>query len=349
MITGSIWPLTPCSFADMQTKYPNESPVLKVYPELLEFGKYHPNAPLTQQPVIKVKVTNEGAGTLSGRLVPMVSWLIPFPIEFCCQAGESSQHTIRISTGAPYEANRSTYDFDEVLLVTSNSGEHWYSSTYQLAGRNIVPVRSSPIWLFIPFSLLVLAAIIFFFVLRPTSNPSIAQNQEAPHIEMLFTQAAKTLFVQMTATAALQMPEAQQAVLIQLPSPQATSLFAPTATFTPWPFQEFTNPEILIQEYYLAVDRGDYATSWDMLSPAFQQSCCQLAGNDPFVIYTHFWDNVDKVEVRSAKLQAWDTNPAIVYVTLYYQYAQGDSFEEFRIFSLISDPVKKTLLIDQVQ
>jgi hypothetical protein len=333
----------------MQAKDPNNSPRLKVQPETLDFGKYHPNAPLTQQPVIKIKVTNDGTGRLSGRLVPMVSWLIPLPIEFSCLTGETSQHTVRISTGAPYEANRTAYEFEDVLLVTSNAGEHWYSGTYQPTGRTIVPVRSSAIWLIIPFSLVAIAAIILFLVLRPMGNTSTAQNFEAQSFELLFTQAAKTLFVEMTSTAALQKADAQQAVLIQLPSPVATSLFAPTATFTPWPFQEFTNPEIFIQDYYLAVDSGDYEKSWNMLSPAFQQSCCQLAGNDPFVIYTHFWDNIDKVEVRSAKLQAWDTNPAIVYVTIYYQYTLGDSFEEFRVFSLISDPVKQTLLIDQVQ
>ncbi|MCD4671535.1 MAG: hypothetical protein K8R77_02625 [Anaerolineaceae bacterium] len=336
----------------MFPKDPNEKPVLKVLPEAIDFGRYHPNTPLTEQPVVEIIITNTGTGTLQGRLVPAVSWLIPKPIAFSCKAGETSRHAVRISTGAPIDAHRQEYNFEEILLVSSNAGEQWFTASYQKSVRSITPGPPIRIWLFIPAALFVIAAIILFFAIRSPDNTTPSPDSNAMQAEMIFTQAAQTLFVEMTSTAALassQDQATQASISIALPTPQNTSLFAPTATFTPWPRQEYPNPEQFILAYYQAVDQGDYEKSWGMLSGEFQETCCHVAGNDPFIVYTHFWDNVEKVEVLSAYLQDWNANPAIVFVTLAYEHSRGDSFEEFHIFYLITNPQEKGLLIDQVQ
>jgi hypothetical protein len=127
----------------MYPKNPDDKPILEVQPEFLDFGSYHPNAPLTEQPVIEIKLTNTGTGTLQGRLVPAVSWLIAKPIAFFCKAGESSLHRIHLSTGAPIDPYRQEYSFEEILLVTSNSGEQWFSCSYQKSANSIVPNRST--------------------------------------------------------------------------------------------------------------------------------------------------------------------------------------------------------------
>lgn len=337
----------------MNPKNLNDKPVLHVQPETLDFGKYHPDDPLTHQPAIQVLVTNNGTGTLSGRLVPAVSWVIPYPIAFSCPAGETSQHTVKISTGAPQGADRKIYTFEEILLITSNAGEYWYPGSYVLSGRSTAPVSRSWTWLIIPVLLLGIAALILVFALRPSLTRQNAEDLAGVQAEMIFTQAAKTLFVEMTTTH--QAVEAASFTHTTLQAgqenalPQQTSEFAPTSTFTPLPRQAFPNPEQFIRDYYQAVNDGDYAQSWKMLSTEFQETCCQVAGNDPFVIYTHFWDSVEKVEVVSSYLQDWDANPAILYVTLHYQHSRGDSFDEFHIFNVIADPAGKNLLIDQVQ
>jgi hypothetical protein len=336
----------------MFPKNPDDKPVLEVQPESIDFGNFHPNAPLTDQPAAEIIVTNTGTGILQGRLVPSVSWLIPQPIAFFCKPGESSRHRIHLSTGAPIDSYRQDYNFEEILLATSNAGEHWFSCSYHKSKRSIVPGKPSMIWLLIPAALLVVAAIIFIFAIRSpnSTNGAVPQAQEA---ERIFTEAAKTLYANMTSTAILApatvVPATQASIIIPLPTQETTSEFDPTATFTPWPQQDLPNPEQFIKDYYQAVDQGDYAKSWGMLSAGFQETCCQVAGNDPFVIYTHFWDNVDSITVLSAYLQNWNTNPAEVYVTLEYQHSRGDTFEEFHVFYIVANPQGTDLLIDQVQ
>ena len=335
----------------MYPKNPDDKPILEVQPESIDFGSFHPNTPLTEQPAVEITITNIGTGVLQGRLVPTVSWLIPEPISFFCKAGETSQHRIHLSTGAPIDPYRQEYNFEETLLLTSNVGEHWFSCSYQKSARSIVTNRPTLPWLLIPAALLAIAVVIFFFAIRSSDNGTPA-NLQAREANSIYTEAVKTLYAEMTSTA-LFIPAAvqgtQASFVISLPTQEVTSEFDPTATFTPWPQQDFPNPEQFIKDYYLAVDQGEYEKSWGMLSKSFQETCCQVAGNDPFIVYTHFWDNVDRVTVLSAYLQDWNTNPAEVYVSLEYQHARGDTFEEFLVFYLITNPQGNNLLINQVQ
>ena len=335
----------------MYPKNPDDKPLLEVWPESIDFGSFHPNAPLTEQPAIEITITTAGTGILQGRLVPAVSWLIPHPIAFVCKAGETSRHRIHLSTGAPTDSYRQAYSFEESLLVTSNGGEHWFSCAYQKSAQNIIPNRSNLPWLLIPSILFAIAALIFFFAIRSPGNDTLADLQ-AREEERIYTEAASTLFVEMTTTAifANAAPQGEPAaIVIALPTQEATSEFDPTATFTPWPQQNFPNPEQFIRDYYQAINQGDYEKSWEMLSKDFQETCCQVAGNDPFVIYTHFWDNVEQITVLSAYLQDWNANPAEVYVSLEYQHSRGDTFEEFHPFYLIINPAGTNLLIDRVE
>ncbi len=300
----------------MFPKNPDDKPLLEVQPESIDFGSFHPDTPLTEQPAIDITITNTGTGILQGRLVPAVSWLIPQPIAFYCKPGEFSRHRIHLSTGAPIDPYRQTYNFEEILLITSNGGDHWFSCTYQKSARSIISNRPTIPWLLIPAVLLAIAAVIFFFAIRSSGNGTTADPQ-ASEEERIYTEAASTLFAEMTSTAIFSnaaVQGEQAAVIIALPTQEVTSEFDPTATFTPWPQQDFPNPEQFIQDYYRAVDQGEYEKSWGMLSKGFQETCCEVAGNDPFIVYTHFWDNVDSISVLSAYLQDWNTNPAEVYV-----------------------------------
>ena len=334
----------------MYPKNPDDKPILEVQPESIDFGSFHPDTPLTEQPAIEITITNTGTGILQGRLVPAVSWLIPQPIAFFCKAGETSRHRIHLSTGAPIDPYRQEYSFEEILLVTSNVGEYWFSCSYQKSARSIVTNRSTVPWLLIPAILFAIAAAIFFFASRSPGNGTITDPQARE--DRIYTEAASTLYAGLTATAIFAPPAVQgtqASFVISLPTQAVTSEFDPTATFTPWPQQDFPNPEQFIRDYYQAVDQGDYEKSWEMLSTGFQETCCQVAGNDPFVVYTHFWDNVDQVDVVSAYLQDWNTNPAEVYVSFLYKHSRGDTFEEFHVFYLITNPQGNNLLIDQVQ
>ena len=56
-----------------------------------------------------------------------------------------------------------------------------------------------------------------------------------------------------------------------------------------------------------------------------------------------------EVEVISAFLGEYDTNPAIVYVNLRYYTDKGEVVETANVFYLVADDITKTLLIDEVQ
>ena len=86
-----------------------------------------------------------------------------------------------------------------------------------------------------------------------------------------------------------------------------------------------------------------------MLSKNFQQSCCYIALNDPYQVYLNWWNTIEKVEVTSAYLQAWDTNPAEVYTSLKYTTNKGEIVEVVNDYFLIADAETKSLLIDQVK
>lgn len=335
----------------MYPKNPDDKPILEIEPQSIDFGNFRPDAPLTDQPRVEITITNTGTGILAGRLVPSVSWLIAQPIAFFCKPGESSRHKIHLSTGAPFDPYRQDYQFEETLLAVSNGGDQWLSCSYSKTVRSIVPSKPTLMWMLIPAILLLVAAGIFFFALR-SPNGSISTDPQAKEAERIYTEAAKTLYADMTSTAIFApvvVNATQAAVVIPLPTQDVTSEFSPTGTFTPWPQAELPNPEQFIKDYYQAVSEGNYEISWNMLSSDFQRTCCEVAGNDPFIIYTQFWENVERITVLSAYIQDWNANPAELYVTLEYVHSRGDTFEEFHVFYVIVNPQGTDLLIDVVQ
>ena len=121
-------------------------------------------------------------------------------------------------------------------------------------------------------------------------------------------------------------------------------------THTPWPRDAFPNPEEVISKYYREINAQQYETAWSMLSKNFQQTCFAISGNEPFTIYSQWWrHNIEKVEVHSAYLQEWDTNPAPVLVSISYYYKDGKIEDMIFMHYLIADAERSTLLIDEVR
>ena len=100
----------------------------------------------------------------------------------------------------------------------------------------------------------------------------------------------------------------------------------------------------------MELNLGRYERSWPMLSEQFQENCCTIGGNDPFLIYQNWWKyNIERVDVLSAYLQEWDANPAIVLVSMRFFYKNGDVEDAIYYYYLISDVERDTLLIDEVK
>ncbi|MCE1254782.1 MAG: hypothetical protein LWX83_14700, partial [Anaerolineae bacterium] len=123
---------------------------------------------------------------------------------------------------------------------------------------------------------------------------------------------------------------------------------SPTATFTPWPRTKY-NPEAFVNQYFEAINNQEYDKAWDMLSLSFRDECCNISGNNPFDEYKNWWKTITKVDVVSAYIQAYDVNPAEVWVNLNYHYNDGKTEEVRSAFYIIDDDIKNTLLIDVVK
>lgn len=337
-----------------QTKR-SDTPELNVEPPHLLFGTFDPGTPLTEQPSITLKISNIGGGVLTGRIIHQVSWLILTPVEFECRAGETSEHLIRLGTGAPQSWNRQEYSFDNLITIDSNVGIRSIQGSYRI-GLDVPEKRIKPGWglvaLAIPL-IIVLTFLIWGDVFQ-TPAPAPAQNTAADEI---FTQGAETVFARMTMTNKSESLQSSITPVISMSavhtmetekSPSGTPEII--VTFTPWPREQFRNPEEFIKDYYMELNYGRYEYSWPMLSEQFQENCCAIGGNDPFLIYQNWWKyNIERVEVLSAYLQEWDANPAVVLVSLRFFYKNGDVEDAIFYFYLISDAERDTLLIDEVK
>jgi hypothetical protein len=315
-------------------------PVLSIDPPYLEFGTGSHSLFKLGKPDLTLTITNTGSGTLTGRIKPQVSWLTIDPNEFSCEAGENSIHGIHINQDARRYWDVQGRFLNNLFLVISNAGSIKINGSYKPVPGS--PKRAFFSWIMIASGILIIVAFIiigfFTFGINGSSHPA------QPNINLLFTQGAATEIARMT----LNPPPTStpQPTAIPLTPTQANKTPSPTLTFTPWPRDHFDNPEVFINNYYQMLNEGKYDKAWDMLSDGFKDSCCNIAGNDSFEIYKTWWQPIKKVTVNSAKLQAWDTNPAPVYVSITYQYKDGKSEDALMSFDIIANETKNSLLID---
>jgi hypothetical protein len=337
-----------------QTERP-DTPELNVEPSQIAFGTFDPDIPLTEQPTFTLKISNKGGGVLKGRIILQVSWLIITSVEFECRSGETSEHLIRLGTGAPQSWNRQEYSFDNLITVDSNVGIRSIQGSYRI-GLDGLEKRIKPGWGLVALAIPLIIVLTFLIWGDVFQTPATAPTLSTAADE-IFTQGAETVFARMSRTIESEAQQSSITPVITLFSPQtletrglSTGTPEIIITFTPWPREQFPNPEEIIKDYYMEINHGRYEHSWPMLSKQFQEDCCSIGGNDPFLIYQNWWKyNVDRVEVVSAYLQEWDVNPAVVLVSLRFFYKNGDVEDAVYYYYLISDADRDTLLLDKVK
>ncbi len=325
-------------------------PEFYVEPEHLDFGEYRPNNPLTNQTSLMLTITNRGNELLKGRIITQVSWVILSHVEIECAPGESASYRVQMSTGAPQHFQRQAYRSESCLWIDTNRGLKNISASYHIGPvKNQISHKpfSAGFWL-IPVVLVMILIGLLSLIPAREENPDTAHTPEA----FLYTSGAQTVLARVTTTAeteesrtSSQTPPAET-ILSDAEEPLAEG----EATFTPWPREAFLNPEQLVQNYFREINAGQYERAWAMLTKNFQQTCCAISGNDPFVIYSTWWShNIEQVEVKSAFLQAWDQNPAPVLVSLSYYYMDGKIEDLVFMYYIIADEERNTLLIDVVE
>lgn len=343
-------------------------PQIQIEPETLAFGAYNPNLPLMQQAAINLTIRNIGGATLDGRLVPQVSWLIINPLGFSLEAGQSSQHVIQISTGAPQQINKDQHFFQNGVIITSNAGPSGLDVSYtldyhqkpytppkmELTPRNQreTPLKILPMLAVIAFIVMAIVGIRLLFQESAQDEP-IAYNRED-----LLTQGAQTVFAESGLVTETPEPDA---AFIRQATPTTLSLFEPLTTdtpdltatafqptFTPWPTGQFLSPEVIVTSYFDALISGDYPAAWQFLTRDYQEDCCSALGTDPYYIFARDWSAVTDIQLISAFLQEYDLNPAPVLVR--YQYRNvDDELQEFtQMFWLIVNEDQTSLLINAV-
>lgn len=331
---------------------PPPNPEIQIAPDCLDFGIFNPQLETPKLPTAQLTITNTGMGILAGRIIPQVSWVKVTPANFRLQSEESSQHIVRLEAQAPCSWQAKPYHIDFLLLVNSNAGTKVVAGTYRVHSQSSYRDGETPwIWIAIPLLILIVGVFLIFGQIT-LSNFSSSNQSVTQSIEVLYTQGAATVLSKLT----LESQSSEKILLAKTASPMviATLLSTestpqPTSTLTPWQRDAYPNPEQFIRDYYALLNRRNYQRAWTMLSPAFQSSCCSIAGNDPFVVYSNWWNTIEKVEVLTVYLQDWNANPAPVYVTLRYTTRKGNVLETFNVFYLIADPRRQTLLIDQVK
>lgn len=343
-------------------------PQMQVEPELLAFGAFNPNLPLIQQATIRLTVRNTGGDVLDGRLVPQVSWLIVSPLQFSLKAGESSQHVVQISTGAPQQVNRNQHFFKNGVVITSNAGPigldasytlDYHQQPYPAQNMNLTPRTRREV----PLKLLPMLAVILFVVMAVLGMRLLLNKDQQPDgaaysREELLTQGAQTIFA---ASGLITDTPEPEAAIVRQATPTSQSLFQPLTsdtpdltatayqpTFTPWPTDQFISPELIVSSYFDALINGNYQDAWGFLTRDYQEECCSALGTDPYYIFTRDWSAVTDIKLLTAYLQEYGMNPAPVLVRYQYRNAD-DELEEFtQMFWLVVNEDQTSLLINAI-
>ena len=345
-----------------------QPPEMTIEPEELAFGVYNPNLPLLQQPIIRLKVRNTGRSTLTGRVVPQVSWLIINPMLFKTKPGETAELSIQLSTGAPQQLNKEKHVFPNAMLLATNAGPRGLDASYTLdfAKRPYTPAQMN----FTPKKLdvftskiLPLAAVGLFLVLvflgvRYLFFPPGDGVTALSDSNNLMTAEAQSFE---GTEAAMEATIEPASVIVRQATPTSLSLFEPLVTelpdltatayqptFTPFPADQFENPEVLVTRYFASLSEGDYQRAWLLLTRTYQESCCTALGTDPYFIFLRDWSAYQSVSLASAFLQEYDMNPAPVMVR--YQVVDGDGEREERLhlYWVVVNAEGTGLLIDTV-
>lgn len=343
-------------------------PQIQVEPNRLSFGAYNPNLPLIQQPTIRLTVRNVGGSMLTGRLVPQVSWLIVNPQLFKLKAGESGQHVVQISTGAPQQVNRDQHFLANALVITSNAGPTGLDVSYTLdfnrkpytpLQMDLTPRnRGNFAHKVLPFLAVGLFLLLAFFGMRFMLEPSPPPGLASISREELLTQGAQTI---MASSGLITDTPEPEAAIVRQATATSMSLFEPLTTdtpdltktaflptFTPWPTDQFVSPEVIVNRYFEELIIGNYQAAWNFLTRAYQEECCTALGTDPYYIFSRDWSAVTEIKLVSAYLQEYALNPAPVLVRYQYRNAEDELQEFTHMYWVVVNEDQTGLLISAV-
>lgn len=343
-------------------------PTLHIEPTQLNYGVYNPNLPLIQQPVIQLVIQNTGGGRLIGRLVPQVSWLVINVLDFDLQAGESSQHAVQLSTGAPQQINQPRHQFKDVLILTSSAGPVGLDVSYRLdySQKPYTPMRmdltprpgKKSVVTLLSLAALVVALLLAVIGFRYLGNSSKQSEGLSRTREQLLTQGAQTVLAASGLVTDTPVPDA---AIVRPNTPTTMSLFSPLTTdtpdlaatanqptFTPWATDQFLNPELIITGYFAALTDGNFQQAWNYLTREYQVECCTALGTDPYYIFVRDWSAVTDIKLVSAYLQEYGVNPAPVLVRYQYRNTENALQEFTHMYWLVVNEDQTSLVINAV-
>ena len=327
-------------------------PILSVSQKTLDFGLVSAGEPAEGHGIAKLTITNDGDRILVGRIAIQVAWVTVDPPDFRLNPGESSEHIFTVRQNVQFSWTTRRMGSDFIALINSNGGSETIGGYYFLDSTK-TEKKKKPIhpWLYalIPIFILLTAGIILFV---SRQNEAALAQQKTENSDSLYTRIAETYFAEMTENPTIistEPPPQNTPNPLVVPNFDITPSPAPSMTFTPWVAADYPNVEEFIRTYYKTLNERDYETAWWMLSEKMQQACCYTGEANPITVYQNYWDKVESVEVNYAFLQSYDTNPAIVNVGLTYHYKDGTTEETVNQFSIITDDVKKSLVIDEIR
>ncbi len=331
------------------TQFPQAQLVIST--KTLDFGVLTRNDPSEGRGQATLIIANEGERILVGRISLQVAWVSVYPPDFRINPGESSEHVFTIRSNAETSWTTHKLGSDFIALINSNGGSETIGGYYYSDPSGEKKNKQSPIksWmlLFLPVAVGIIAGLIY---LLSSAAKTSQQNTQETSIAAIHTQAAETFEASMLSGLPTSTEIAEPTVMADIPGlPTVGTTDVIQATFTPWPAESFPSPDVFIRTYYEKLQNRAYEDAWWMLSEKMQIACCYQGGGIPFDIYKAYWETVESVEVNYAYLQAYDTNPAEVTVNLIYHNQDGTTDETFNTVFITSDPVRNTLLIDEVK
>lgn len=328
-------------------------PILAITPSSLDFGLVSVNGePSEGHGVAKLTIRNDGERTLVGRIAIQVSWVSVYPPDFRLNPGESAEHLFtvrRINQLTPNTGHKLGSEF--IALINSNGGSetiggHYYIDTAGSAKKRKSPLSFSPrLFAAIGAALLLTAAILFFIFFQ---DRAVIETNATDQVSALYTQLAETIHADLALNqpAETSLPSLPTAPL-SAPAPLAGMGVNPT--FTPWPANEYPNPETFVRSYYESLAARDFLSAWWMLTEKVQIACCYNKGVNPADYFATVWGAYSDIQVSYAYLQTTDQNPAIINVGITYKDEDGEDQEAAYTVEVVTSSSPGSLLIDEIR
>ena len=102
------------------------------------------------------------------------------------------------------------------------------------------------------------------------------------------------------------------------------------------------SPSQSVINYYNTINNRDYTTSWNQLTAKFQRE----KSNNTYSEYTNWWNQVQRVEIETAKTITSTSNTATVEVKLEYQMKSRRVIPNVLRFQLVWNQVQKNWNFD---